>query len=77
VQTGLAHYPLDCVLRRFEAMGLVESTWQPSEIGPRRRYDLLTGPGTDLLRRSAQRSILIFQEPSVARRLGALLQGSE
>ena len=64
-------------LRRFEAMGLVESTWQPSDVGPRRRYYHLTGLGTDLLRRFAQRNILIFQEPSVARRLGALLQDSE
>ncbi len=77
MQTGLAHYPLDRALCRFEAIGLVESTWQPSEVGPRRRYDHLTGLGADLLRRSAQRSILILQEPSVARRLGALLKGSE
>jgi DNA-binding PadR family transcriptional regulator len=62
-------------LRRFEAMGLVESTWQPSDVGPRRRYYHLSGLGTDLLRRFAQRNILIFQEPSVARRLDALLQG--
>ena len=25
-------------LRRFEAMGLVDSTWQRSDLGPRRRY---------------------------------------
>lgn len=64
-------------LRRFEAMGLVESTWQPSDVGPRRRYYHLTGLGTDLLRRFAQRNILIFQQPSVARRLDALLQGGD
>ena len=64
-------------MRRFEAMGLVDSTWQPSEVGPRRRYYHLTRLGTDLLRQFAQRNILLFQEPSVARRLDALLQGDD
>jgi DNA-binding PadR family transcriptional regulator len=62
-------------LRRFEAMGLVESTWHPSEIGPRRRYYHLTDLGTELLQRFAQRNILIFQEPAVAASLARLLQG--
>jgi PadR family transcriptional regulator PadR len=61
-------------LRRFEAMGLVESTWRPSEVGPRRRYYHLTELGVELLRRFAQRNILIFQHPSIAKRLSALLQ---
>ena len=64
-------------LRGFEAMGLVESIWQPSDVGPRRRYYHLTRLGTDLLRRFAQRNILLFQEPSVAGRLDALLQGGD
>jgi DNA-binding PadR family transcriptional regulator len=64
-------------MRRFEAMGLVDSTWQPSDVGPRRRYYHLTRLGTDLLRQFAQRNILLFQEPSVARRLDALLQGDD
>ncbi len=64
-------------LRRFEAMGLVESTWQPSDVGPRRRYYHLTELGTELLRRFVQRNILIFQESAVAGRLDALLQGSK
>jgi len=62
-------------LRRFEAMGLVESTWQPSEVGPRRRYYHLTELGTELLRRFVQRNLLVFQEPAVARRLDGLLHG--
>jgi PadR family transcriptional regulator PadR len=62
-------------LRRFEAMGLVESTWQPSEVGPRRRYYHLTELGTELLRRFVQRNLLAFQEPAVAGRLDGLLRG--
>lgn len=64
-------------LRRFEAMGLVQSTWQPSDVGPRRRYYHLTELGTGLLRRFAQRNILIFQEPAVASRLADLLRGDD
>lgn len=61
-------------LRRFEAMGVVESSWQPSDVGPRRRYYALTGLGAALLRQFAQRNVLIFREPAVAERLEALLQ---
>jgi PadR family transcriptional regulator PadR len=64
-------------LRRFEAMGLVQSTWQPSDVGPRRRYYHLTELGTELLKRFAQRNILIFQEPAVASRLADLLRGGD
>ena len=61
-------------LRRFEAMGLVESTWQPSDVGPRRRYYHITELGQALLRRFVQRNILIFQESAVAARLATLFQ---
>lgn len=61
-------------LRRFEAMGVVESTWQPSDVGPRRRYYHLTELGTGLLQRFARRNILIFQHPAVASSLDRLLQ---
>jgi PadR family transcriptional regulator PadR len=61
-------------LRRFEAMGLVHSTWQPSSVGPRRRYYHLVGLGRDLLRRFSRRNILIFQDPAVASSLARLLQ---
>lgn len=53
-------------LRRFERIGLVESTWRSSEVGPRRRYYHLTGLGTELLRRFVQRNLLIFQDPDIA-----------
>jgi len=61
-------------LRRFEAMGVVESTWQPSDVGPRRRYYALTDLGTALLREFVQRNILIFREPAIEERMEALLQ---
>jgi PadR family transcriptional regulator PadR len=64
-------------LRRFEAMGLVESTWQPSEVGPRRRYYHLTELGIELLRRFVQRNLQVFQEPAVAGRLDGLLHDHE
>jgi DNA-binding PadR family transcriptional regulator len=60
-------------LRRFEAMGLVDSTWQPSDVGPRRRYYHLTDLGLALLGRFAERNILLFERPAVARRLAALV----
>jgi len=61
-------------LRRFEAMGVVESTWQPSDVGPRRRYYALTELGTALLQEFAQRNILIFREPAIEERIEAVLQ---
>jgi PadR family transcriptional regulator PadR len=64
-------------LRRFEAMGVVESTWQPSDVGPRRRYYNLTDLGTALLRQFTRRNILLFREPAVVERMEALLQDPE
>ena len=61
-------------LRRFEAMGLVQSSWRPSDVGPRRRYYALTELGAALLQQFAQRNILIFREPAVLERLDALLK---
>jgi DNA-binding PadR family transcriptional regulator len=62
-------------LRRFEAMGVVESTWRPSDVGPRRRYYTLTELGAEMLRRFTQRNILLFQDPAIAQRLAHLLEG--
>jgi PadR family transcriptional regulator PadR len=53
-------------LRRFERIGLVESAWLSSKVGPRRRYYHLTGLGTELLRRFVRRNLLIFQDPAIA-----------
>ena len=64
-------------LRRFERAGFVESEWQPSDVGPQRRYYHLSKLGTDLLRRFTQRNILLFQEPDVAQRLACLTQNED
>jgi PadR family transcriptional regulator PadR len=61
-------------LRRFEAMDVVQSTWRPSDVGPRRRYYHLTELGKELLRQFARRNILVFQKPAVAARLADLWQ---
>jgi PadR family transcriptional regulator PadR len=63
-------------LRRFEATGLVASTWHRSELGPRRRYYHLTDLGLELLQRFVRRNILIFQKPPVAERLAASLRNT-
>lgn len=59
-------------LRRFERAGFVESEWQPSDVGPQRRYYHLSELGTELLRCFTQRNILLFQEPDIAHRLTRL-----
>ena len=59
-------------LRRFERIGLVESAWRSSEVGPRRRYYHLTALGTELLRRFVQRNLLIFQDPAITACLAEL-----
>ena len=60
-------------LRRFERAGFVESEWQASDVGPRRRYYGLSDLGQELLCRFAERNILLFQEPDVAERLARLV----
>ena len=64
-------------MRRFEASGVVDSTWHSSDKGPKRRYYHLTPLGTELLRRFTRRNILIFQEPTVAFGLARLMQEKE
>jgi PadR family transcriptional regulator PadR len=64
-------------LRRFEAMDLVASAWQPSDVGPRRRYYQLTTLGLELLKRFTERNVLLFQEPDVAARLTNLLEAGQ
>lgn len=59
-------------LRRFEWSGFVESEWQDSDVGPQRRYYRLSELGAELLRRFAERNILVFQEPEIAGRLARL-----
>ncbi len=64
-------------LRRFEATGLVKSTWRPSDVGPRRRYYALTELGTELLRQFVQRNVVVFWEQGVRDRLEALLHDED
>ena len=61
-------------LRRFERIGLVESAWLSTKVGPRRRYYHLSGLGTELLRRFIQRNLLVLQDPAVAKRLAAVIE---
>jgi len=64
-------------LRRFERIGLVESAWLSTKLGPRRRYYHLTGLGTELLRRFVQRNLLVLQAPAIAERLAAVTEQSD
>ncbi len=60
-------------LRRFSEMGLVESTFSPSKIGPARRYFHLTKKGRALLSKFIRRNILLFQQPEVLKSMEAVL----
>jgi len=64
-------------LNRFEALGLVASSWQDSEVGPPRRYYRLTETGHELLRAFIRRNVLLFQDEAVARRIQAALDGAQ
>ena len=59
-------------LNRFERVGLIAGEPRPSKVGPDRRYYRLTGKGRRLLRRFAERNILVFQRDDVRRRVAAL-----
>jgi DNA-binding PadR family transcriptional regulator len=61
-------------LNRFRSMGLVQSELMKSPIGPQRRYYCLTEKGTDLLREFTQRNILVFETPSVQKRVRKVLE---
>jgi DNA-binding PadR family transcriptional regulator len=61
-------------LKRFEDLGLVETQWQVSEIGPNRRYFQLTPTGRELLRRFVKRNILLYQDPEIQAQFARLAQ---
>ena len=63
-------------LNRFESVGIVESELQQSNSGPQRRYYSLTNTGKALLTEFIQRNIQVFETPSVAERITAVLQNS-
>ena len=61
-------------LNRFESVGIVKSELQQSNTGPQRRYYSLTSKGKALLTEFIQRNIQVFETPSVAERIAAVLQ---
>jgi DNA-binding PadR family transcriptional regulator len=63
-------------LNRFESTGIVKSELQQSSTGPQRRYYSLTNMGKTLLTEFIQRNIQVFETPSVAERIVAVLQNS-
>lgn len=63
-------------LKRFTEAGLVTSAFQPSDVGPPRRYFQLTVTGRSLLAKFVARNILIFQTPAVAESLKQIEQAT-
>jgi PadR family transcriptional regulator, regulatory protein PadR len=63
-------------LNRFEVVGIVKSELQQSNSGPQRRYYGLTSKGKALLTEFIQRNIQVFETPSVAERITAVLENS-
>lgn len=61
-------------LNRFQDLGVLRSEVRDSDIGPRRRYYLLTDKGVALLREFVRRNIAVFQAPPVKGRLDAVLR---
>ena len=64
-------------LNRFESLGVVQSELKQSNIGPARRYYCLTKAGISLLSRFIQRNILVFETPSIAERIQAVLRDAK
>jgi DNA-binding PadR family transcriptional regulator len=62
-------------LNRFESLGIVKSELQQSKLGPSRKYYSLTETGVSLLTKFIQRNILVFEEPSIAERIQAIVHG--
>jgi len=60
-------------LNRFESLGVVQSELKQSNIGPSRRYYILTKTGISLLSRFIQRNIMVFETPGIAKRIQAVL----
>lgn len=54
-------------LKRFADSGLVCSEQRPSEVGPPRRYFLLSDLGRTLLKQFIMRNLTVFQAPRVVK----------
>jgi DNA-binding PadR family transcriptional regulator len=63
-------------LNRFESVGIVKSELQQSTTGPQRRYYSLTSKGKTLLTEFTKRNIQVFEAPSIAERITAVLQNA-
>jgi PadR family transcriptional regulator PadR len=63
-------------LGRFEAMGIVNSDLRQSDIGPARKYYVLSEKGVILLGKFIQRNILLFETPLVSKRIRTVLKGA-
>ncbi len=61
-------------LNRFEGLGLVESSWRDSSIGPKRRYYRMSGMGLALLQAFIERNILLFKDPGVDESVRAVME---
>jgi len=61
-------------ISRFEEMGLVASEGGESKVGPPRKYYRLTKEGRSLLKIFIERNILIFQHPSIAKRIQKVIR---
>lgn len=61
-------------LRRFTEAGLVRSDVRSSETGPPRRYFTLTSAGQALLTSFIERNLLVFQSPTVVKRMQQVMK---
>ncbi len=60
-------------LSRFEDLGIVESEYQQSDLGPPRKYYHLTEEGLKLLSEFIQRNILVFENSSVSNKIRSVV----
>lgn len=60
-------------LKRFEDNRIIRSQLRDSDIGPPRRYYILTPLGKQLLAQFIQRNILVFQNPEIANAINRVL----
>lgn len=60
-------------LKRFEENRIIRSELRDSDIGPSRRYYILTPLGKQLLAQFIQRNIMIFQKPTIHNAINAVL----
>ncbi len=62
-------------LRRFEKLGIVESSARSSPSGPDRRYYRLTEFGQTLLARFIERNLQVFHSPALVQCMKSITDG--